>query len=66
MPRPAPEPKGDEPVTAAVLSCSVDDVDAYAARAVEHGGQMAVEKMEIPGAGWVAYIKDTEGNIIGV
>jgi predicted enzyme related to lactoylglutathione lyase len=27
---------------------------------------MAVPKMPIPGIGWLAYVKDTEGNLVGV
>jgi hypothetical protein len=30
------------------------------------GGSLAVPKMPIPGMGWLAYFKDTEGNIFGV
>src|SRR5262249_53444711 len=30
------------------------------------GGTIAVPKMPIPTAGWLAYAKDTEGNIIGL
>ena len=31
-----------------------------------HGGQIALPKMPIPGVGWLAYGKDTEGNLVGV
>jgi hypothetical protein len=30
------------------------------------GGTIALEKMPVPGVGWLAYAKDTEGNIFGV
>jgi len=35
---------------------------------MEHAedGNMALEKMPVPGVGWLAYAKDTEGNIFGV
>ncbi len=29
------------------------------------GGQVALPKMAVPGLGWLAYGKDTEGNIFG-
>ncbi len=30
------------------------------------GGSIVVDKMPVPGVGWLAYGKDTEGNIFGV
>ena len=30
------------------------------------GGTVAVPKMAIPGVGWLLYIKDPDGNILGV
>ena len=45
---------------------SVESVDDYLARAVELGGQLALPKSPVPGMGWFAYIKDTEGNILGL
>ena len=44
----------------------VESVDEYAAKAVALGGQIALPKMPVPGMGWYAYIKDTEGNIVGL
>ena len=29
------------------------------------GGSIALPKMPVPGVGWLAYFKDTEGNIFG-
>ena len=66
MPRRGPAPSGDEPMTAAVLACTIDDVDSYVKRAVAAGGAIAVPKQEIEGAGSVAYVKDTEGNVVGL
>ena len=34
--------------------------------AIGAGGSIAVPKMAVPGIGWLAYVKDTEGNILGV
>jgi predicted enzyme related to lactoylglutathione lyase len=45
---------------------SVESVADYLIRAEGLGGQVAVPKSPIPGVGWFAYIKDTEGNVIGL
>jgi hypothetical protein len=47
-------------------SISVDSIDKYAAKITEAGGQIVVPKMAIPSAGYLAYFKDTEGNIHGL
>ena len=44
----------------------VADLDPVVEKAVALGGQIALPKMPIPGIGWLAYIKDTEGNIMGL
>jgi len=48
--------------------CTVDtpSLDAHIAKAQAGGGTLVVPKMPIPGIGWLAYCKDTEGNIFGV
>ena len=40
-------------------------IDEYVEKFVA-GGAIAVPKMPIPGVGWLAYGKDTEGNIFGI
>jgi predicted enzyme related to lactoylglutathione lyase len=52
-------------VIAYVCTVDVADVDASIRRVVELGGSVALAKMPIPGVGWLAYGKDTEGNIFG-
>lgn len=44
----------------------VESVDEYIERIEMHGGEVITEKMTIPGIGYMAYFKDTEGNIIGI
>jgi predicted enzyme related to lactoylglutathione lyase len=44
----------------------VGSVDASLARGLELGASVALPKMPIPGVGWLAYMKDTEGNIFGI
>ena len=53
-------------VIAYVCTVDVEDLDASVQKAVDNGGQIAVPKMPIPGMGWLAYCKDTEGNIFGM
>ena len=61
------EPVEGQPVNAFVCTVgSVDDVDSTVHKAVSLGGAVAVPKMPIPGIGWLAYVKDTEGNILGI
>ena len=47
-------------------SISVDSIDNYAAKITKAGGQIVVPKMAIPSVGYMAYFKDTEGNIHGL
>lgn len=48
--------------------CTVDvaSLDASVSQATAAGGQLAVPKMTIPGVGYLAYVKDPEGNILGL
>jgi predicted enzyme related to lactoylglutathione lyase len=45
---------------------NVESVDDYVKKAESLGGQLALAKTPVPGMGWFAYIKDTEGNIFGL
>lgn len=45
---------------------AVNNIDASISSIEKHGGTIVVAKMPIPGVGWLAYFKDTEGNIGGV
>jgi predicted enzyme related to lactoylglutathione lyase len=60
------DPAGGEPVTCWVCTVNVDDVDAYVERALSGGGTVALPRMAVPGVGWLAYVKDSEGNILGM
>jgi predicted enzyme related to lactoylglutathione lyase len=62
----APDPADPTPVVAYVCTVGVEDVDAYVAKGVSLGGTVAVPKMAIQGVGWLAYLKDPEGNIFGL
>lgn len=44
-----------------VSTVQVDDLDHHLNLVAEHGGVVVVPKMEIPGAGYLAYCKDPGG-----
>ncbi|MBI3195145.1 MAG: VOC family protein [Ignavibacteriae bacterium] len=53
-------------IMAYVCTVQVANVDESIAKALSSGGQTALPKMPVPGVGWLAYCKDTEGNIFGM
>ncbi len=53
-------------VIAYVCTVDVASLDDTLARATANGATIAVPKMAVPGVGWLAYCKDTEGNIFGM
>jgi predicted enzyme related to lactoylglutathione lyase len=62
----SPDPAAPDPVISWVCTVDVADVDASVAKAQSLGGIVAVPKMAVPTIGWIAYCKDTEGNIFGM
>jgi len=44
----------------------VENLEEYMERVEMHGGEVITDKMTIPGIGYMAYFKDTEGNTIGL
>lgn len=65
-PRRGALPASDQPVNAYVCTIGVDDIDAYIAKVKGAGGTTALDKMQVPGVGWLTYMKDPEGNIFGM
>jgi predicted enzyme related to lactoylglutathione lyase len=65
MPRRGPAPAEAQAVNSFVCVVDVADADAMAKRIPEAGGRVVVPKMPIPTVGWLAYAKDTEGNLFG-
>jgi predicted enzyme related to lactoylglutathione lyase len=59
-------PSEGQGVNAFVCTLDVPDADAAVEAVVKAGGALAVPKVAVPGVGWLAYVKDTEGNILGV
>ena len=66
MKRMGPGPVSGQPVTSYVCTADVTGIDSQIAKACELGAEIAVPKMPIPGVGWLAYLKDTEGNLFGM
>ena len=64
--RRGPAPAADASVNAFVCSLGIDSVDRYLEGALKAGATVALPKMAIPGVGYQAYIKDPDGNILGL
>jgi predicted enzyme related to lactoylglutathione lyase len=64
--RHGPPPAEGQPVNAFVCTLDVPDVKDALARVQAAGGGVAMAVMAVPGVGWLAYIKDTEGNLLGL
>lgn len=64
--RRGPAPGADAPVNAFVCSIGIDSVDAFLNLALKAEATSALPKMAIPGVGNQAYIKDPDGNILGL
>lgn len=66
LPRQGPEPTEDAAVNAYPNTMSVADLDSIMNTVEQVGGKVIVPKNAVPGVGWRAYCKDTEGNIFGI
>ncbi|MDD1476729.1 VOC family protein [Arthrobacter sp. H16F315] len=53
-------------LSAPLVTVDVADIDAALAQIVAQGGSVHREKLEVPGSGWNAYFKDSEGNVLGL
>jgi predicted enzyme related to lactoylglutathione lyase len=54
------------PMNGHVNCVDVPSIDDYLARAVAAGATVAMPKTPMPGVGYLAYFKDTEGSLIGL
>jgi uncharacterized protein len=60
-------PPGEmQAVNAFVCSLGVESVDDLLTKALAAGATIALPKMAIPGVGYQVYIKDPDGNILGL
>ena len=58
--------KDDSPERVIVSYVQVESIDETLAKVTALGGTVAVGKMEIPAMGWMAHLRDTEGNVMGL
>ena len=56
----------NDEVIAYVCTATVADLEGLVAKAAPLGGAVALSKVPVPGVGWLAYLKDTEGNVFGL
>lgn len=45
---------------------SVEEIDVYASKLVEAGGEVIVPRMPVPGHGWMVHFKDPENNVLAL
>jgi predicted enzyme related to lactoylglutathione lyase len=57
---------GHEPHHYTMFYVSVDDIDAYLAKAESLGGKTLVPRVEIPNYGSFAWLSDQDGNTVGL
>jgi len=55
-----------EDMAAIVNTIDVPSLDEYIKKVKANGGKITIPKRAVPGVGWLAYFKDTEGNIWGM
>ena len=65
LPRRGAAAADGQPVNSFVCTVEVKSVDVALEEAVALGGKIALPKMPIPGVGWLAYLKDPDGNLLG-
>jgi predicted enzyme related to lactoylglutathione lyase len=66
LPRRGDGPQTGAPVNSFVVTVQVDDLDTTVKAATDAGGDVRLPRMALPGVGYLAYVADTEGNLIGV
>jgi hypothetical protein len=64
--RMGPPPTEMQPVNSYINTINVERLDDAATKVKAAGGRQVLDKMAIPGVGWLGYFKDTEGNIFGM
>ena len=51
---------------APVVTIEVEDIDAALEQIAHQGGETVRGRMAVPGSGWNAYFRDSEGNVVGL
>lgn len=58
--------KPHQDFTGTVNTIAVASVDDYMQKVKDQGGKVVVDKMTVPGVGYLAYCKDVEGTLFGL
>lgn len=66
LPRQGAAPGEGAAVNSFVITMEVPDCQQYADKAVAAGGSIAMPVDAVPGIGYLAYVKDPDGNIFGL
>lgn len=64
--RPQAAPAEGQAVNAFVCTVAVDSLDETLARAASLGASVALPKNPVTGVGWLAYVTDPDGNLLGL
>lgn len=64
--RPVAGPADSQAVNAFICTVEVESLDDTLSANQRLGGVVALPKMPVPGVGWLAYVKDPDGNILGL
>jgi predicted enzyme related to lactoylglutathione lyase len=54
------------PVNAFVCTVEVPSLETALSQSLALGGTVAFPKMPVPVVGWLAYVKDPDGNVFGL
>ena len=54
------------PSATTINTIDVPSVDEFLSKIENNGGEVVMPKRAVPGVGYMAYCKDTEGNIFGI
>ena len=66
IPRRGGTPEDAQPVMRFVMTVEVADCDGYLERTLAEGGSVALPAEDMAGIGRLAYIKDPDGNVLGL
>ena len=58
--------KSEDSFPGTINTVDVTDIDAAIAKVKASNGSIVVDKMPVPGVGYLAYVADIEGNVFGM
>lgn len=61
-----PQVSDEAPAGKVLVYIDSDDIEADLRKAVQLGGRVVHEKMEIPGTGWFGMFEDPSGNVLAL